>query len=315
MEISNNLQRFAKRLFSGGDDQERFLQSISREKRAITALVWLRNRPVDPLFHALEQFKWQADYVELLAGGVRAGAHQQHQLGDYYCLDSSSVFASAVLSGLREQPGRVLDLCAAPGGKSVLVWRRFQPDLLVANEVIGKRLGALISNLKRCQIKPVLVTAIDSKQYAEMAADSFDLVIVDAPCSGQSLLLKGKNASGCFHPAVINKNSLRQKRIIANSAKVVAPGGYLAYHTCTFSLEENEQVIKWLLKRFPKFEAVPCPALLEYQSKFVDFPCYRLWPWQQQGAGAFTALLCNNDESAELKDITVEQLRCVWEQL
>lgn len=315
MEISNNLRRFAKGLFSDTEEQGRFIEAVFLERRSISALVWLRNRPINPIFATLEQLSWQPEYVELLAAATRAGSYPQHQSGDYYCLDSSSVFASVVLSALSRRPSTVLDLCAAPGGKSVLAWRRFQPDLLCANEVIGKRVAALISNLKRCQIKPVLVTTLDSKKYAELAGSSFDLVIVDAPCSGQSLLLKGKNASGCFHPAVINKNSLRQKRIIANSAKVVAPGGYLAYHTCTFSLDENEQVIKWLLKRFPKFEAVPCPALLEYQSKFVDFPCYRLWPWQQQGAGAFTALLCNNDGSAELKDIAVEQLRCVWEQL
>ena len=79
------------------------------------------------------------------------------------------------------------------------------------------------------------------------------MVIVDAPCTGQSLLAKGDKALGCFHPVSINKSASRQKRIMANAAQTVAGGGYLAYMTCTFSTEENEQVGEWLMKQFPQF--------------------------------------------------------------
>jgi 16S rRNA C967 or C1407 C5-methylase (RsmB/RsmF family) len=121
------------------------------------------------------------------------------------------------------------------------------------------------------------------------------VVIVDAPCSGQSLLAKGAKAPGCFHPVTINKNANRQKRILANAAQLVAPQGYLAYMTCTYSVEENEQVIEWLLERFPRLRPVVIPHLATHQSSLSSLPCYRLWPQTGLGAGAFTILLQNTE--------------------
>ena len=123
-----------------------------------------------------------------------------------------------------------------------------------------------------------------------------DLVIVDAPCSGQSLLAKGEKAPGCFHPTAINKSANRQKRIIANSAQLVAPQGYLAYMTCTYSPAENEQVCQWFMSKFPHFVPVQVDDLAAYQSHLTDIPCYRLFPQDRLGAGAFTALWRNSQE-------------------
>jgi 16S rRNA C967 or C1407 C5-methylase (RsmB/RsmF family) len=125
---------------------------------------------------------------------------------------------------------------------------------------------------------------------------SSNLVLVDAPCTGQSLLAKGEKAPGCFHPTAINKSANRQKRIIANSAQLVAPQGYLAYMTCTYSPEENEQVCEWFLSRFPQFQAIKINHLEEYQSHLTTIPCYRLFPQHRLGAGTFTVLFQNTDE-------------------
>jgi 16S rRNA C967 or C1407 C5-methylase (RsmB/RsmF family) len=184
--------------------------------------------------------------------GERPGQHALHQAGAFYCLDFSSIFAASVLLTIEQPTPLVLDVCAAPGGKSIFAWKALQPDLIVSNEVIGKRLGMLISNLKRCQIQPGYVLNRDASILAQMLKQSMSLVIVDAPCSGQSLLAKREKAPGCFHQTVINKNANRQKRIIANSAGIVAPQGYLVYMTCTYSPEENEQVCTWFLERFPQ---------------------------------------------------------------
>jgi 16S rRNA C967 or C1407 C5-methylase (RsmB/RsmF family) len=95
------------------------------------------------------------------------------------------------------------------------------------------------------------------------------VVIVDAPCTGQSLLAKGDKALGCFHPVNINKSASRQKRIIANAAQTVAGEGYLAYMTCTFSPEENEQVGEWLMKKFPNSNRSRC---------LFCTAMHRIWP-------------------------------------
>lgn len=113
----------------------------------------------------------------------------------------------------------------------------------MSNEVIGKRTGMLISNLKRCHISPCVALSKDSSILAQLIPNSSNVVIVDAPCTGQSLLAKGGKAPGCFHPTAINKSANRQKRIIANSAQLVAPQGYLAYMTCTYSLKRTSKYV------------------------------------------------------------------------
>ena len=135
----------------------------------------------------------------------------------------------------------------------------------------------------------------DSQILAETIPETANIVIVDAPCSGQSLLAKGEKAPGCFHPVTINNNANRQKRILANSAKIVAPQGYLAYMTCTYSPAENEQVSEWFVSKFPQFSAVEVPHLAAYQSHLTNLPCYRMWPQDKLGAGAFTVLFQNQD--------------------
>ena len=153
----------------------------------------------------------------------------------------------------------------------------------------------LIFNLKRCQINPSAVVNRDPSIFAEILPASSNLVIVDAPCTGQSLLAKGEKAPGCFHPTAINKSANRQKRIIANSAQIVAPEGYLAYMTCTYSPEENEEVCTWFLERFPHFQAVEIDYLNMYRSHLTNIPCYRMFPQFGLGAGAFTVLFQNRN--------------------
>ncbi len=162
--------------------------------------------------------------------------------------------------------------------------------------MIGKRSAQLIANLKRCRITPAIVLRLDSKILAEEIPATASVVLVDAPCTGQSLIAKGGKAPGCFHPVTINTNANRQKRILANSAQLVAPQGYLVYMTCTYSPEENEQVAEWFLERFPQFQAVVIPHLKSYQSHLTKQPCYRMFPQQGLGAGAFTVLFQNNEE-------------------
>ncbi len=292
---SKLLVKLSQRLFEDVAEQAQFQQCLLQSQPFAPCILWRDRRPCPVPFALEPPLPWQPAFVDRLALGQKPGQHPLHAEGAFYCLDFSSVFAISPL--LLLQPGleRVLDLCAAPGGKSVFAWVALQPLLLLANEVIGKRMGQLVGNLRRCRIQPAIALRFDTQILAEALAKAFPLVLVDAPCSGQSLLAKGGKAEGCFHPLTIRHNAKRQKRILANAAQMIAPQGHLIYTTCTYSLEENEQVIGWLLQRFPQFQPVSVPFLEAFQSHLAAFPCYRMFPQGGLGAGAFTVLLQNTE--------------------
>ena len=288
---SKYLEKAANKLFTTDDERREFIKQFDVLRVQEQAALWVKEKPADCNLPALPSLPWQPDFVDRLVPGHAAGKNELHDRGFYYLLDLSSVFAAQVLTAVSEKPLYALDVCAAPGGKGIFAWKLLAPAFFTANEAIGKRLGQLVSNLSRCGVAPAAVLNEDPSRLVQFFGPSFGLVIVDAPCSGQSLVLKGISAPGCFNPAVINMNSNRQKRIAACSAGLVSPGGWLAYMTCTYSREENEDVISWLLTRFPDFHPVEVPLLNDYRSRLAPFPCYRLWPQSGTGAGAFAALL------------------------
>lgn len=237
---------------------------------------------------------WLPDAVELARPGVKAGLAPAYAAGEVYPLDFSSVLTgSAMLAAAPSLPPepRVLDLCAAPGGKSILASVLLRPGLLLANEVEPKRLGPLRHNLARCRVPRAFTQRLDPAELAGLAPAAFDLCLVDAPCSGQSLLAKGVANPGCFHPATVKGNARRQSRILADAAETVAPGGFLLYTTCTFSLRENEGVVEKLLAARPDFVAVEVPHLAEFRSHRGGPPSYRVYPHRSPGAGGFAALM------------------------
>ena len=169
----------------------------------------------------LPPLPWQPDSVESSGPGGRAGQHPWHNQGYYYCLDASSVFEAAILQAVSQLAETVLDLCAAPGGKSLLARAMLKSDHLLCNEVIRKRVKILISNLKRCgatgRLWPLI---LDSQVFAEQLPRSAAVVIVDAPCTGQSLLSERGQSPGLLPPrSVSTKAASRQKRIMANAAQ------------------------------------------------------------------------------------------------
>ncbi|QDL10156.1 RsmB/NOP family class I SAM-dependent RNA methyltransferase [Brasilonema octagenarum UFV-E1] len=310
-KASNLLLKLSRRLFNNLDEQEIFVETLIHPKPFHPCILWCKEKPKDSPFSVETPTVWQPQFIDRLSLGEKPGQHPLHEQGYFYCLDFSSVFAASTLLTIPSPVKLVFDMCAAPGGKSIFAWKCLQPELLISNEVIGKRLGMLISNLKRCQINSSVVVSKDSTLFAERIPLSSHLVIVDAPCTGQSLLAKGGKAPGCFHPTAINKSANRQKRIIANSAQVVAPQGYLSYMTCTYSPEENEEVCEWFLERFPQFKAVEISHLQSYQSHLTSVPCYRMFPQDRLGAGAFTVLFKNTDEGEKNK-VDMEALSAVW---
>ena len=300
-EPSRLLTKLSQRLFPDPTEQAAFCDRLTHPHPLHPSILWRDSPPEPHPFECESPLPWQPPFCDRLALGQQPGKHPLHDQGAFYCLDFSSIFAATPLLTVRDRLGDAvtgaIDVCAAPGGKSLFAWKALQPEWLISNEVIGKRIGALQSNLKRCRIAAARITNLDSQVLAERIPHTAQVAIVDAPCSGQSLIAKGGKAPGCFHPVTINANANRQKRILANSAQLIAGQGYLLYMTCTYAPAENEQVVDWFLNRFPQFQAVPVTPLQAYQSQITEIPCYRLFPQSGLGAGAFTVLLHNTDNT------------------
>lgn len=277
-------------------DPDAFLEALEAGTSTRPSVLWLRDSDPSP-FTPLPAAPWQPGFVEAVAPTERPGRHPLHDDGAYYCLDLSSVFEASALCGL-PTGGLVVDVCAAPGGKTIFAHRALAPERLIANEVIGKRLGALTGNLRRCGV-PAQTRNADPSVLAQEFAGLAQVVLVDAPCSGQSLLARGQDNPGAFHPVNVNACANRQKRILAESVGLLAPGGSLLYSTCTYAREENEDVLTWLLERFPALVAQELPQHRAHRSPHAPFPCYRLWPQEGFGAGGFVALLQTSDTPAD----------------
>ncbi|MGD1861905.1 MAG: RsmB/NOP family class I SAM-dependent RNA methyltransferase [Leptolyngbyaceae cyanobacterium] len=289
-EPSKQLIKLARKLFEAESDRAAFIQALTHPPTFAPTILWTQPKPADLDWPTLQPLPWQPTQVERLATDGRPGQHPLHEQGYFYCLDFSSVMAAALMQAIAEPIEVAIDLCAAPGGKSLFTWATRQPKRLLCNETIRKRVKILIANLKRCGAMEAIVLNQDPAVLAEHLPASAQLVLVDAPCSGQSLLAKGQDVPGCFHKVTLNRNANRQKRILAQATQLVQQGGHLLYATCTYASEENEQVCRWLLQRFPEFEAVTVANMRPYQSHLASFPCYRLWPQLGLGAGAFAML-------------------------
>lgn len=294
-EPTKQLIKVAQKLFADEDDRAAFIHALIQPPTFAPTVVWTRPQPAELDWEPLPPLPWQPDPVDRLAGAVQPGKSPLHDAGYIYCLDFSSVFAVSLIQAISDPINTVIDVCAAPGGKSICTWAIARPQRLLCNEVIRKRVKILIANLKRCGLMDAVVLNQDTSVLADSLPQCADLVLVDAPCSGQSLLAKGQSVDGCFHKVTLNRNANRQKRILANAAQLVRSQGYLLYSTCTYSPEENERVCRWLLKTFPQFQPITVDALQPYQSHLTDLPCYRLWPQSGLGTGAFAMLLQRQD--------------------
>lgn len=279
--------------------QEKFLSALIKEDAARPAVITLSGHHPE---HASEvETPWTPDWIRELDDSEGTDKRsittsEAYLKGDWYVLDHSSVFCAAPLFSLpsttrASQDLRVLDVCASPGGKALLAWKALSPSLIVVNEPLPHRIKALISNVKRCRVDPCVVTRRDASQLCTELPHFFDVVVVDAPCSGQSLRAKSMPNAGAFHASTINRCVKRQRHILASARTLVAPGGYLLYSTCTYGREENEAMIEWFLERNPEWSAREVTALKDFQSHISGEPCYRLWPFQGFGAGGFTCLL------------------------
>ncbi|WP_143962855.1 methyltransferase RsmF C-terminal domain-like protein [Litoribacter populi] len=233
---------------------------------------FLESRPsftLDPLFHA----------------------------GAYYVQESSSMFISHILESIQAPKGIYLDLCAAPGGKSTLLSSYLGQDgLLVANEVIKSRANILKENVIKWGLGNTVVTNNDPSHF-EGLEGFFDLLVIDAPCSGEGMFRKDLQARDEWSPEHVEICAARQERILNDTGALVAAGGYLLYSTCTFNAKENEENLRYLSEEFA-FEPVRIPVQPEWGIVETEvevegsvFYGYRFYPHKVKGEGFFITVL------------------------
>lgn len=216
--------------------------------------------------------------------------------GGYYVQEASSMFlAHALRQVAGEKPVRVLDLCAAPGGKSTLgIGVVAEGSLWVANEVVAGRAAVLKENMVKWGSERVVVTRGDPSRFASMPG-AFDLVLVDAPCSGEGMFRKDRRAVEEWSERNARACEERQRRIAKEAWACLSPGGHLIYSTCTYRPGENERVLEWLAGQ-------PGARPVEISHDFAgiaagdsSLPCYRFYPHRTRGEGFFTGALRKED--------------------
>ena len=244
--------------------------------------------PVKPVPWTAEGFYYDA--------ADRPGRHPYHDAGLYYMQEPSAMSAVETLD---IRPGqRVLDLCAAPGGKSSqIAGRMLGQGILVSNEIIPGRAKILAQNLERMGVSNVVILNEESGKLASRLPEFFDRILVDAPCSGEGMFRKDPEACKEWSPENVDMCARRQLKILQNAAAMLKPGGRLVYSTCTFSPAENEQTVEALLKAVPSLSltdtgisAFFSPGRREWCSGSAPVEkTVRVWPHLTNGEGHFVA--------------------------
>lgn len=220
--------------------------------------------------------------------------------GCYYVQEASSMFIEQALKQTVDlsKSLRVLDLCAAPGGKSTHIQSLISKDsLLVSNEVIRARANILKDNIIKWGCQNVIVTNNDPKDFTKLEG-YFDVIVVDAPCSGSGLFRKEPEAIGEWSENNVQLCSQRQQRILADVWPALKENGILIYSTCSYSKEEDEDIVKWLSDEFQisnfKFQVDTSWGIIESEAG------YRFWPDKIKGEGFFIVAVKKNTETTAI---------------
>ena len=225
--------------------------------------------------------------ADLVEGDARPGLSPLHEGGLFYLQEPSAMTA---VSALDPQPGeKVLDLCAAPGGKSTQIAALMDGQgLLVANEPVPSRAQILSRNVERMGVRNAVVTSAYPQELAPHFPAFFDRILVDAPCSGEGMFRRQAEAIDEWSENAPRGCADRQLEILEEAARLLAPGGRMVYSTCTFNDTENEGVLARFLAAHPEFALCPfaLPGLPEAKEGYLH-----LYPHEMRGEGHFVSLL------------------------
>ena len=219
--------------------------------------------------------------------GKVSGKSPEHVTGLIYSQEPAAQMVAQVAHP--HEGMRVLDLAAAPGGKSThLLSYLNNTGLLVSNEINNKRSKILVENIERFGARNVLVTNESAERLAKVFSSFFDLIVLDAPCSGEGMFRKQPDAMDYWSLDYPAQCAALQREILEDAVKMLANGGELVYSTCTWAPEENEEIVAWLLDEFP-LELVDIPKL-NGMPPGIDYPeTARMYPHRFKGEGQFVA--------------------------
>ena len=250
------------------------------------------------------------DKISYVDGGYylnfeKVGNHPFHHAGMIYVQEPAAMAPAECVD--IEPDAYVLDMCAAPGGKSTQIKNKLGDNgLLVSNEIIPSRCKILTGNIERLGLKNCVTTCMDTSRLAKFFPDTFDVIMVDAPCSGEGMFRKEQIAIDEWSQENVNKCASRQAEILENAVKCLKSGGTIIYATYTFSLEENEMTVDSFLKSHPDFEIIPVTERVQKATsdgiKFDGCTCEnigfsrRFYPHKNAGEGQFMAVLRHNGE-------------------
>lgn len=239
--------------------------------------------------------------------------HPDYYAGLYYLQEPSAMAPAAILP---VTPGdRVLDLCAAPGGKSTQLAAKLNgTGLLVSNDISPSRAKALLKNLELAGARRTVVLSEAPYRLASRFPEFFDKILVDAPCSGEGMFHKEPAIMKNWEQYGSEYYAKLQREILPDAVRMLAPGGCLLYSTCTFSPEEDERMVEWLLEKNPELELLPIEKAEGVDDGHPEWSrtgradlkrCARFWPHRVRGQGHFAALLRKRGETPEREE-TVE---------
>ena len=234
---------------------------------------------------------------------VQPAKHPYYYAGLYYIQEPSAMTPAQLLP---VEPGDcVLDVCAAPGGKSTELAAKLKGQgVLVSNDISNSRAKALLKNIELMGVKNAYVVSEVPEKLVSRFAGYFDKILIDAPCSGEGMFRKGNNEIKNWQQKGSEPYAKLQREIVDDAIKLLAPGGMLLYSTCTFSPEENEQVIEYLLEKNEELSLVPMKMCEGFDNGHPEWTltgredikqCIRLWPHKIKGEGHFLALLKKAD--------------------
>ncbi len=240
----------------------------------------------------------------------KIGNHPYHHAGMIYVQEPGAMAPAECID--IDPDWVILDMCAAPGGKSTQLRNKLGKNgILVSNEIIPSRCKILTGNIERLGLHNTVTTCTDTSTLAKNFPKTFDMIMVDAPCSGEGMFRKDDIAIDEWSVGNVLKCAQRQSEILDNAALTLKNGGYIIYATCTFSLEENEMTVDSFLQRHPEFEIIPVRKCVEENTsdgilfegckcKNIEFT-RRFYPHISKGEGQFMAVLHNTLEPVETR--------------
>ncbi len=239
-------------LFETTDELQNFINSIfvkhNRSFRVNELVISPEKLLQFPIFKdaVVEQTTWDPSIFKIKKGNI-SGECLEHFAGLFYLQNLSSTLPVTVLAP--EEGDTVLDMCASPGSKTTQAAIKMKNlGTLIANDISWKRLMPLSANLSRLGLSNAIITRTQGQMFGSSYPEYFDKIILDAPCSGEGSWYKHNNTKACFKQSFVKKCTNTQKDLAVSAFKALKPGGTMVYSTCTFSIEENEEVVDFILK-------------------------------------------------------------------